>query len=120
MEGVESESLEDYYPQSLGISFVANSPAWLSGVWSVFRSLFPKRVVEKVDFLPPLEKVIRARSKSRLKSSSMSSSSNGADHLNLLKPILRYISEEHLPVRYGGRNEQWPLPSVGSIYDELD
>lgn len=115
-----AKALEDYYPQLLGTSFIANSPAWLSGVWSVFRSLFPKRVVEKVDFLPPLEKVIRARSKSRLKASSMSSSSNGADHLNLLKPILRYISEEHLPVRYGGRNEQWPLPSVGSIYDESD
>jgi len=113
-----AKALEDYYPQLLGTSFIANSPAWLSGVWSVFRSLFPKRVVEKVDFLPPLEKIIRARSKSSSRSSS--SSSNGADHLNLLKPILRYISEEHLPVRYGGRNEQWPLPSIGSIYDGLD
>lgn len=115
-----AKALEDYYPQLLGTSFIANSPAWLSGVWSVFRSLFPKRVVEKVDFLPPLERIIRARSKSRLTSSSRSPGASSADYLNLLKPILRYISEEHLPVRYGGRNEQWPLPSVGSVYDGLD
>jgi len=93
-DGACSKALEDYYPQLLGTFFVANSPSWLSVVWSALRPFFPKRFVEKVDFLPPLSKIKKSKEAH-------------------LKPILRYVSEEHLPERYGGQNKEWPLPSAG-------
>lgn len=85
--------LEDYYPQLLGAMVVVNGPGWLSAFWSMLRPFFPKRLVEKIDFLPSNRKSKK-----------------------YLKPVLRYISEEHLPERYGGKNQQWPVPSVSMMY----
>jgi len=90
-----SKVLEDYYPQLLGTMFVANSPGWLSAFWSMLRPFFPKRLVEKIDFLPTNKK-----SKS----------------MKYPKAVLRYISEEHLPERYGGKNQEWPMPCAGRMY----
>jgi len=93
-DGACSKAIEDYYPQLLGTLFVFNSPSWLSVVWSALRPLFPKRFVQKIDFLPPMSKIQKSKQ-------------------SHLKPILRYLSEEHLPERYGGQNKEWPLPSAG-------
>lgn len=96
-DGATSKALEDFYPQLLGTLFVANSPSWLSALWSAFRPFFPKRVLEKIDFLPPLSKL---------------KASKGTH----LKPVLKYVSEENLPERYGGKNKEWPLPSAGTHF----
>ena len=92
-----SKALEDYHPQILGTVFIANAPSWLSSVWTVMKRFFPKRFVEKVDILPTL---------SQLKKSKDS-----------LKPLLRYVSEEHLSERYGGKSKEWPLPSPSPCAD---
>lgn len=94
-----SKALEDYYPQQLGTMFVANGPAWLSTFWSALRPFFPKRMVEKVDFLPSISKIKKAKNSDKY-----------------LKPILRYVSEEDLPERYGGKNQEWPLPNPGHYF----
>ena len=95
-DGAVNKSLEDYYPQILGSMLVANAPSWLNALWAAMRPFFPKRTVEKVDFLPSL---------SKLKSNK-----------SYLKPILRYVSEENLPERYGGQNKEWPLPCAGELF----
>jgi CRAL/TRIO domain len=74
---------EDCYPQMLQSILVVRAPAWIQVPWRVVRPFFSKRVVEKIDFL-----TLDARDRSRL---------------------LKYISLENLPVRYGGKNETWPL-----------
>lgn len=101
-----NKEVEDYFPQLLGTMFVANSPSWLASIWSLLRPLFPKRFVAKVDFLPPTSKINKLGSKNNMHSNRNS----------ILRPVLRYISEEDLPERYGGKNQQWPLPCVGSKY----
>ena len=85
-----NKALEDYYPWTLGCIYLANSLSWLSTVWNAFHPFFPKRMVEKMNFLPPL---------SKLKKSS-----------NYLKSILGYGALEDLPERYGGLNKEWHLP----------
>jgi hypothetical protein len=92
-----SKALEDFYPQLLGAMFIANSPSWVSALWSALRPFFPKRVAEKIDFLPPLSKMKAAKK-------------------TLLKSILRYVSEENLSERYGGKNKEWPLPCAGTHF----
>jgi len=56
------------------------------------KAMFPKRVVEKVHFVPSVSK------------------------MGDLGPILRYISEDNLPERYGGKNKEWPLPAAGEHF----
>eukprot|EP00980_Cylindrotheca_fusiformis_P007587 scaffold1580_cov116-Cylindrotheca_fusiformis.AAC.22 len=91
-----SKAFQDFYPQLLGTMFIANSPTWLSAVWSALRPFFPKRLVEKFDFLPPMSKMKANKSK--------------------LKHILNYVSEENLPERYGGKNKEWPLPCASTNF----
>lgn len=91
-DGASSKASEDYYPQLLACIMLMNTPTWLSTFWSLLRRVIPKRVVDKVDFLPSVAKL-----KSNHKA---------------LKPILKYVSEENLPEKYAGRNTQWPLPCV--------
>jgi hypothetical protein len=88
-----TKAYEDFYPQLLGTMFLFNSPGWLSAFWILVKPFFPKRVVEKIVFLPSLSKMKKSKKS--------------------LEPFLRHISEEHLPKRYGGMNETWPLPSAG-------
>jgi hypothetical protein len=88
-----SKALEDYYPQLLGCMYIANSPSWLNAVWSVLRPFFPKRLVEKIDFLPPSSKLKKSKT--------------------YLKSLTGYVTLEHVPERYGGLNKEWPLPCAG-------
>merc|ERR1711935_839367 len=90
-----SKALEDYHPQLLGCMLICNSPSWLSGVWAVLKPFFPKRVVEKIDFLP---------------------SSKGKGSKKASEAFLKYVSEENLPERYGGMNKEWPLPCASERY----
>jgi len=96
-DAAASKLNEDFYPQSLGTMYIFNSPGWLSGFWTLVKPFFPKRVVEKIVFLPSLSKM--KKSKKSLEST-----------------ILRHISEEHLPEKYGGMNKTWPLPAAGSHF----
>jgi CRAL/TRIO domain len=84
---------EDCYPQMLQSILVVRAPAWIQVPWRVVRPFFPRRVVEKIDFL--------------------TLDANARDRNRLLK----YISLENLPVRYGGKNETWPLdfPLPGKV-----
>ncbi len=92
-DGRASKSVEDYYPQLLGTTYVVNAPSWIGQVWNTIRPLFPKRFVDKVHIFGKKEK-----------------------KANILKKLLRYISEEDLPDRYGGKNESWPLPHISDAY----
>ena len=87
-DAAASKDIEDYYPQLLGMLLVVNSPSWLSMIWNTLRPLFPRRLVEKVDFFGSI-----SDEKSRSK---------------CLKRFTKYISEENLPHRYGGKEEKWP------------
>ena len=85
--------MEDCYPQMLQEILVCNAPAWAQIPWRTCRPLLPKRVVQKIDFVNPAK-----NEKER-------------------KRLFAYISEEHLPARFGGKNEAWPAdfppPLVG-------
>jgi len=91
-----SKALQDYFPQLLGGMLVINGPTWISMLWSAVKPFFPKRVVEKVDFLPSVYKLKNSK--------------------KALKPFLKHVSEENLPERYGGLNKQWPLPCASERY----
>eukprot|EP00980_Cylindrotheca_fusiformis_P007584 scaffold1580_cov116-Cylindrotheca_fusiformis.AAC.19 len=91
-----SKAFEDFYPQLLGTMFIANCPSWVGAAWSALRPFFPKRLAEKIDFLPSMSKMKGNKSQ--------------------LKPILKYVSEENLPARYGGRNKEWPLPCASTNF----
>jgi hypothetical protein len=77
-------SMEDFYPQLLQCIYICNPPSWVQIPWRVIRALAPKRVVSKVDFIDPRH--------------------NKHD----LKKIMSFISLEHLPTQFGGKNENWP------------
>lgn len=98
-EAAASKTLQDYYPQLLGSVFIANSPSWASALWTALRPFFPARVVAKVDFLTA-ESYLSLFSESKIN----------------IAPLQRYVSELHIPVRYGGKNEQWPVSSAGSHF----
>lgn len=95
-DGASSKASEDFYPQLLACILVINGPTWLSTFWSLLRPVIPKRVAEKVDFLPSVTKM--------------------TGNQNALKPILKYVSEENLPEKYAGLNKEWPLPCVSERY----
>jgi hypothetical protein len=77
--------MEDCYPQLLQSLFICNPPAWIHIPWKICRIIMPKRVLSKMDFIAP------ARNKKER------------------KRLFPYISEENLPVRYGGKHEPWPV-----------
>jgi CRAL/TRIO domain len=77
--------MEDCYPQMLQMVFICHAPSWIQVPWGILRPILPKRVVEKIDFMVP-----EKRDKERAR-------------------LLKYISEEHLPVRFGGTNGVWPV-----------
>ena len=95
-DAAASKASEDFYPQLLGTMFIFNSPRWLSGFWILVRPFFPKRVAEKFVFLPSLLKMKKTKKD--------------------FESISRYISEEHLPEKYGGMNKTWPLLHAGSHF----
>jgi CRAL/TRIO domain len=84
-DGKAMKVTEDCYPQMLKTLFVCNSPFWIQTAWRLVRPFFPRRVVEKMDFISPVK------------------------HANERERLLKYISLENLPTRYGGGNNTWPL-----------
>jgi len=83
-DGKAMTVMEDCYPQLLQQIFLCNSPSWIQIPWRIARPLLPKRVVEKLDFINPF--ITKERNR-----------------------VLEFISEEHLPERFGGKNHVWPL-----------
>ena len=77
--------MEDCYPQLLQSIFVCNSPGWIQLPWRLLRPLLPTRVVNKFDFITP--------------------DTNEEERNRLFK----YISQDNLPVRFGGKYEPWPV-----------
>jgi len=75
---------EDVYPQLLKTLYICHAPAWIQIPWRILRPLFPKRVIEKMDFINP------------------DTRPNERDRL------LEHLEEAHLPVRFGGKYEAWP------------
>lgn len=80
---------ENFYPQLLGAIFVVNMPGWFVKFLAMFRPLLPQRVVEKVNIIAQTDKM----------------KPEDLGHYS------KFISEENLPERYGGKNGEWPLPS---------
>jgi len=93
-DALANKAIEEYYPQLLGKVLIVNSPVWVSRTWNLIRPLFPRRYAEKVSILPPLTK---------MKSKDM-------------KYFTRYISEQNLPERYGGKNKEWPPVCAGKSF----
>lgn len=84
-DGKVMEVMEDCYPQLLQSLFVCNPPAWIHIPWKILRVIMPKRIISKIDFIVP------------------------AKNKKERKRLFPYISEEKLPVRYGGMHESWPV-----------
>ena len=77
--------LDDYYPQLLQGIFICNPPMWIQIPWRLFRPFLPKRVVSKFDSVAP-GKSEKERNR-----------------------LFKFISEDNLPVRFGGKYEPWPV-----------
>jgi hypothetical protein len=92
--------MEDCYPQLLQTLFICHAPVWIQIAWRVVRPIMPRRVVQKMDFINP--------------------DTNEGER----KRLLKYISEENLPERFGGKHEPWPvefpLPPLNSHDGEVD
>jgi CRAL/TRIO domain len=84
-EGKVMAVMEDCYPQMLQSMFLCHAPVWVQMPWRLICPILPKRVVSKIDFVDPVK--------------------SASDR----KRLLRYVSLEHLPVRYGGEYEEWPV-----------
>ena len=81
-----AKETEDFYPQMLASVYICHPPYWMHGVWKIFRPLFPKRFVEKIDLISPTTNKEEAA-----------------------RP-LRLLKVSHLPERFGGSLAQWPSP----------
>jgi hypothetical protein len=77
--------MEDCYPQLLQTLYICHAPSWIQVPWRVVRPFFPKRVKSKFDFIHP------------------------ETNLHERQRLLKHISLEHLPKRYGGLNDTWPV-----------
>ena len=79
--------MEDCYPQLLESIFMCTPPKFMKVIWNLVSTILPKRVTEKFDMINP-----KINEKER-------------------KRLYRHISEEDLPVQFGGKNEvpieQW-------------
>lgn len=84
-DGEAMGTMEDVYPQLLQTLFICHAPAWIQIPWRILRPILPKRVVSKMDFINPDKKP------------------------NERKRLYEYVDEEHLPVRFGGKYEPWPV-----------
>lgn len=80
--------MEDCYPQLLQTVFPCHAPGWFQGLWGTLRPLLPSRVLTKFDFINPEH---RADDREKL---------------------LKYVDEEHLPERFGGKNKLWPIQTT--------
>ena len=77
--------MEDCYPQLLQTLFICHAPSWVQVPWRIVRPFFPKKVKSKFDFIHP------------------------STNTNERQRLRKFISLEHLPKRYGGLNDTWPV-----------
>jgi len=77
--------MEECYPQLLHGIYICKPPTWIHIPWRIARPFLPKRVIEKIDFVNPHR---NDREK---------------------KTLLRFLSDENLPARFGGKNDRWPV-----------
>jgi len=90
-DAVAAKEVEEYFPQLLGGLLVVNAPKWINVIWKFVRPLMPKRVVEKVDFLPSNREKVH-------------------------QILARFVSKKNLLEQYGGENKEWPIPYLGSYF----
>jgi len=88
MDAAMQKETEEHYPQLLQTAYIFNLPSWLSAMWTVVTAFFPKRMIEKINVCP-------------------SSAST-----KFFEPIRKQVSEENHLVLYGGKNTEWPPPSI--------
>ena len=74
--------MEDCYPQLLQTLYICHAPGWIQVPWRIIRPLFPKKVKAKFDFINPETNVNERQ---------------------------RLLKHKHLPKRYGGFNDTWPV-----------
>ena len=84
-DGVVMKLTEDCYPQLLASMYVCDAPCYIQMPWRMIRPFFPKRVVQKFDFICP--------------------DTRTSDYRRLLP----HMCTDHLPTRYGGLNKRWPV-----------
>jgi hypothetical protein len=80
---------QDHYPQMLASIYVINVIPIFQGAYRLLKPLLPKRFVEKLNIINP----VKSKKEKML--------------------LLKHISVEDLPVRFGGDFEEWPYPSHG-------
>lgn len=90
-DGAASKEIDDYFPQLLGGLLVVHAPKWINIIWKFCKPLLPKRVVEKVDFLPSNKEKIQGS-------------------------LARFVSKENLLGMYGGDKKEWPPKYLGSHF----
>jgi len=87
-----AKEVEDFYPQLLERVCLFSSPSWLQGIWRIIRSLFPKRMVDKMAVMPsPVTEAAK-------------------------QGLLRDISLQNLPAKFGGECTDWPVSSGRDAY----
>jgi hypothetical protein len=87
-DGKAMRIMGDVYPQMLESIYMTRSPKWMQIPWRLVHPFLPKRVVSKLDFISPER------------------------HEEERKRLHRFVTEENLPVRFGGKNLQWPVPAL--------
>lgn len=83
-DGKAMATMEDCYPQLLETLFLCNPPTFFKIIWTVVRVIMPKRVLDKFDMMNP-----RENEKER-------------------RRAYRHISEQDLPMKFGGKNPKSP------------
>jgi hypothetical protein len=86
-DGTVMKMTEDCYPQLLAGMYVCHAPSYIQYPWRIIRPLFPKRVLQKFDFINP----------------------NTNPNQEYQRLILPHLCEDHVPVRYGGLYKPWPV-----------
>jgi CRAL/TRIO domain. len=91
-----SQIAEDFYPQLVGAMILINCNSWVVRLWKLIKPLVPKRLLEKISVV------------------GKPTSSN----MSLLRD---YVSEENIPLKYGGLNTQWPnVTDVAKLYEKVN
>ena len=90
-DSAASKEIDDYFPQLLGGLLIYHSPKWINTIWKFVRPLMPRKVVEKVDFLP-----------------------NNTEKFHGI--LARFVSKDNLPEQYGGEKSEWPPRYLGSYF----
>merc|ERR1712154_410096 len=88
---------EDFYPQLLGSMMIIDPPGWVFVLWKIMRPFFPRRLIEKINFV--------------------STKKNSADTDGYCSA---YISKSDLPKIFGGENDAFPTSAVESLGDDPD